>query len=77
MGDIRVKFKPKGRRDGLFAIDTLVNGDSVGFLHWIEVTDGTMCRTSNPDMVRLPMSLDQAQATCNWLEVEYREGRIK
>jgi len=75
---IAVEFKPHKRSDGRFAIEVLRDSSSLGFVHWIESSDGSICRINRPDMVMSPIwSEEECQANCNWLNQAYVEGKVK
>ncbi|HEY9705646.1 MAG TPA: hypothetical protein V6C58_24620 [Allocoleopsis sp.] len=75
---MEIKFKPYKRQDGKYAYQIFVNDKSRGFVHWIESTDGRICKINRPDMVMSPtFSLEQAEAECNWLTEAFKRGEIK
>jgi hypothetical protein len=75
---MKVQFKPHQREDKRYAIEIFKNDFSIGFVHWIESTDGSICRVNRPDMVMSPIwSEEECQANCNWLETAFKEGKIK
>lgn len=73
-----VEFRPRERKDGKFAIEVFKQGSSCGFIHWIESSDGRMCRSSDAEFIMSPCeTLEQAVGNCNWLNCAYAEGRVK
>lgn len=79
-----VEFKPYKRKDDRYAIEVFVNGESNGWIHWIEpgLPENNykmrICRVSNPDMTMYGIPFeDECIGNCNWLKSKYDDGEIK
>jgi hypothetical protein len=72
--EIRIHKRP----DGKFVYEIFCDNQSQGFIHWIESTDGRICRVNRADMVMSPVwSAEQAEGECAWLNHALLEGKIK
>lgn len=75
---MKIEFKPFLRIDKKYAYQIFKDDKSLGFVHWIESSDGRICRINRPDMVMSPAwSIEQAENDCAWLTQAYNEGKIK
>jgi hypothetical protein len=75
---MKVEFKPRRRPDGRYVHEIFRDDQSIGFVHWIESYDGSICTSSRADLTMSPCwNRKQAQAECNWLTAAYARGEIK
>lgn len=74
-----ITFQPFQRTDKRYAFQYVVDGEPYPwFIHWIESTDGKICRINRADFVMSPLSsYDECLSQCRWLDRAYLEKRIK
>lgn len=72
-----VDFKPWARKDGRFAIEITVDGNTRGFLHWIDAQTNRICKSSTGEICKSFHCEDEAQGICEWLKEAYEKGEIK